>query len=230
MVILIGYQKMTVFDILVQYREGFAAGLFVTFKLVLIIWVLGIFFGSLLGSMASKWKKVVGIPSQLIAFGLSGVPVLVFLFWLHYPMQAILNVVIDPFITAVATLTILNTFAVSELLRQVLVDFPQQYLTAAKVCGLSPLETLLHVQLPIVFRQTLPGLLMIQVNMLQCTLFASLISVDEIFRVAQRINSIIYKPVEIYSALGLLFLFICLPMNGVAILLRRTFTRDFSET
>ncbi len=70
---------------------------------------------------------------------------------------------------------------------------------------------------------------MIQVGMLQATLFASLISVNEIFRVAQQINSVIYKPVEIYTALGILFLAICLPMNGLALWLRQQFTRDYSE-
>ena len=75
----------------------------------------------------------------------------------------------------------------------------------------------------------MPVLLMIQVNMLQSTLFSSLISVPEIFRVTQQINAQIYKPVEIYTALGVLFLLICLPMNGLALWLKTRFTRDFSE-
>ena len=54
-------------------------------------------------------------------------------------------------------------------------------------------------------------------------------TVDEIFRIAQRINSEVYKPVQIYSALALLFLAVCLPMHGVAMLLRRRYTRDLSE-
>jgi len=153
----------------------------------------------------------------------------VFLFWLHYPLQAILGVVIDPFYTAAAALSTINVFAVADLVRAVLADFPSQYVVAAKVCGLSDRQTLLRIQLPIIFRQILPGLLMIQVNMLQATLFASLISVDELFRVAQRINATIYKPVEIYTALAVFFLAICLPLNGLAIWLRSRFTRDLSE-
>jgi ABC-type amino acid transport system permease subunit len=65
--------------------------------------------------------------------------------------------------------------------------------------------------------------------MLQATLFASLISVDEIFRVAQRINARVYRPIEVYTALGVFFLAICLPMNGIALWLRRKYTRDLSE-
>jgi len=138
-------------------------------------------------------------------------------------------VVINPFITAAVTLSIVNIVAVADLVRTQVDDFPKQYLTAAKVCGLSPAKTVRYIQFPIIFRQILPGLMLLQVTMLHTTLFASLISVEEIFRVAQRINSSIYKPVEIYTALGVFFLLICLPINGLALFLRAKFTRNLSE-
>ena len=223
------FYNMNVFDILIKYQQAFAGGLMVTCEMCLIIWSAGLILGSLLGILSARWRLMLGIPTRLIAFILSGMPMLVFLFWLHYPLQSLLGIVVDPFITAVVTITIINTFAVSEVVRTALIDFPQQYIVAAKVCGLSAMDTVLYIQLPIIFRQTLPGLLMIQVGMLHATLFASLISVNEIFRVAQQINSIVYKPVEIYTALGLLFLAVCLPMNGLALLMRKRFTRDYSE-
>lgn len=65
--------------------------------------------------------------------------------------------------------------------------------------------------------------------MLHTTLFASLISVEEIFRVAQRINAKIYKPVEIYTALGVFFLLVCLPLNGFALGLKKRYGRNLSE-
>lgn len=220
---------MTVFDILLKYQSAFADGLATTFRLAFIIWFAGLFGGALLGSIGAKWKLMIGLPSRILSFTLSGMPILVFLFWLHYPLQAMLGVVVDPFITAAVTLSIINIFAVADVIRGVLADFPAQYVTAGMVCGLTPTQILMYIQLPIILRQTVPVLLMIQVNMLQATLFASLISVPEIFRVAQQINSQIYKPVEIYTALGVLFLAVCLPMNGLAIWLKARFTRDFSE-
>lgn len=220
---------MTVLDILVTYREGILRGLVVTLQLCLIIWSTGLVVGSALGVAGAKWYRGVGITSRVLSFALSGVPVLAFLFWLHYPLQAVLQVVINPFYTAAAALSVINVLAVADAVRGVLRDFPAQYIVAAQVSGLSPTQTLLHIQLPIVLRQVIPSLLQIQVGMLQATLFASLISVDEIFRVAQRINAVIYRPVEIYTALALLFLSICLPLNGLALWLRQRFTRDLSE-
>ena len=52
---------------------------------------------------------------------------------------------------------------------------------------------------------------------------------DEIFRVAQRINAVVYRPIEVYTALAVFFLMICLPLNGVAMYLEARFTRNLSE-
>lgn len=220
---------MTTFRILIDYRDAFLAGLWVTLQLCLIIWPTGLLMGSLLGVLGSHWKRTAGIFSRISSFILTSIPVLVLLFWLHYPLQEMLGVTIPPFYTAAGMLALVNTLAVAEVVRRVLQDFPRHYVIAAKVCGLSTRHTVLWIQLPIVLRQTIPALLIIQVNMLQATLFASLISVDEIFRVAQRINAQIYQPVQIYTALGVLFLLVCMPLNGLAFWLRSRFTRDLSE-
>jgi polar amino acid transport system permease protein len=218
---------MTIFEILVKYHPAFLKGLIVTLKLCIIVWTSGLFLGTIVGILGARWKLVVGIPSQVFSFLMSGIPILVLLFWLHYPFQSILEVVIDPFFTAAICLAIVNTIAVADAVRNVLSVFPKQYITAGKVCGLPNHEIILHIQMPIVLRQLVPVVLMIQVNMLQATLFASLISVDELLRVAMRINSLIYRPVEIYTALALFFLAICLPLNGLALWLKKQ-TRDYS--
>lgn len=220
---------MGVWDILTTYYPAFLSGLRVTLQLSLIIWVCGLVLGSALGLAGSRYKLSIGIPSRAVAFILSGVPILVFLFWLHYPAQAMMNVVIDPFYTGAFTLAVINIFAVADIVRGALNDFPQQYLTAAKVTGLTRRQTILDIQLPLIFREVLPPLLLLQVMLLHTTLFTSLISVDEIFRAAQRINAQVYRPVEIYTALGVFFLMVCLPVNGLALWLKHTYTRDLSE-
>jgi len=216
--------------IVLKYSEAFASGLRVTLELAMVVWVVGLSFGFLFGALAAGRPSIMGRLVSLASFVLSGLPILVFLFWLHYPLQAMLGVVIDPFLTASFALSVVNAFATAELVRNALDEFPSHYLLAARVSGLNPRQTLLHIQMPILLRQIIPGLLTSQVAMLQATLFASLISVEELFRVAQRINAMIYAPVEIYSALGLFFLIICLPVNGLALWLKSRYTRNYSET
>jgi len=220
---------MDTFEILSTYREEFLIGLGVTLRLCGIVWLTGIVFGTVLGVAGGKLQLLIGAPIRVASFILGAVPVLVFLFWLHYPLQTLLGIIVPPFTTATAALAILNSLLVADMIRAVLRDFPQQYLQAARVCGLTSRQTFLRIQLPIVLRQVIPGILLVQVSMLHASMFASLISVDEIFRVAQRINSEVYRPVQIYTALALMYLVVCLPLHGLAYWLRLRYTRDLSE-
>jgi ABC-type amino acid transport system permease subunit len=220
---------MSVLDILITYHMAFLQGLRVTLELCLVIWSFGIVLGTLLGVVSANYANSWGRFTHGMSFVFSAIPVLVILFWLHYPAQAAFDVVIDPFYTASLTFTLVNIFAVGELVRQAVSDFPKQYIVAGQVCGLEHRDLVLKIQLPILFRQLLPPLMIQQVIMLHTTLFASLISVEEIFRVSQRINSTIYRPVEIYTALACFFLLVCLPINLAAYYLKKRYTRDLSE-
>jgi len=220
---------MPILDILSNYRAAFLAGLSVTLELALLVWSIGIATGVLIGAAAARWRFLFGVPARAISFFLTSVPVLALLFWVHYPLQAELHVVINGFFTAVGVLVTLNAALVFEVVRNVLTDFPRQYVDAGRVAGLTARDIFRYIQFPIVLRQALPSVLMIQVGMLQATLFASLISVDELFRIAQRINAQIYRPVEVYTAVAMIYLLLTMPMTAGALWLRARYTRDFSE-
>ncbi|MDR4509173.1 MAG: hypothetical protein MRJ65_13235 [Candidatus Brocadiaceae bacterium] len=74
---------MSIFEIIHEYHEGFIKGICITFQLCLIIWLSGLFIGGLVGVLGAKYKFGIGIPSKILSFILSGIPILVFLFWLH---------------------------------------------------------------------------------------------------------------------------------------------------
>jgi len=209
-------------QILVDYHEGITIGLYTTLKLAGVAWLSGLMGGTMIGFLASRsaiWDVIV----RSMVFLLASIPVIVFLFWVHYPLQAALEIVIPPFISASFVLALLNVGAVAEIVRNALRTFDSDYVNAGVVCGLSTGEIFRYVQVPIFLRQVIPSLLRAQVAILHMTLFASLISVDEIFRIAQRINAETYKPIEIYTALALLFLGVSLPLNAAAAALERRF-------
>lgn len=220
---------MTTLDIIVRYLPAFLGGLRVTFALAAIAWASGLILGALIGVGAHTWSVAVGWPLRACAFVLTGVPFLVVLYWAHFPMQVMLGVVINPFITASVVLSCINVVSVAEIWRGALDDFRNEYRIAAQACGMTRAESVRYIELPMLLRQIMPTLLALQIVVLQSTLFASLISVNEIFRVAQQIDSSIHKPVEIFSALALFFLLLCVPAYAIPLWLRRRFTRNTSE-
>lgn len=207
-----------------KYREALLSGLWVTLTISGWVWLLGIVGGLVLGVAAARFSAVFGRPLRAMSSVITAIPAIVILFWLHYPLQQALQIVISPVITAIVALAVVNALGVAEIVRIGLEDFPYQNIVAAKVCGLGPWIRIRRILLPLVVRQLLPGIMLLQVTMLQATIFASLISVNELFRVAQRINSEAYRPVEIYTGLALFFVIICLPLNLAGAHLRRRFT------
>lgn len=220
---------MTIVDIILRYRQAFAGGLLVTLALASIAWGLGLTVGTLLGALASRYRRWVGYPLRALSFVLAAIPPIVLLYWAHYPLQAAIDVVINPFFTAATILSLLNVAIVAETIRSALDGFRAEYRMAAQVAGMTRWEIFRFVEFPLVARQVLPSILAAQVLILQSTLFASLISVEELFRVAQRINSAIYQPIQIYTALAGFFLVVCMPVYLLAYILRRRFLRDISE-
>ena len=107
----------TILEILHAYRPALINGLWVTTKLCLIIWSSGMTLGVFLGIAGARWNLAVGIPSRVFSFFLSGIPILIFLFWCHWPLQKMRGVVIDPFYTAATVFSLVNIFAVADQVR-----------------------------------------------------------------------------------------------------------------
>jgi polar amino acid transport system permease protein len=220
---------MTALDVLWEYRKAFLGGLLTTAELVVISAV-----ASTLAAAALEWACTLAGSAfrhavDGAAFCAAAIPALVVLFWFHYPAQSMLGIVVKPFWTALFTLALLNTFAIYRIIADALRDLPKQFLATGQVCGLTRTQIARYIEAPLLFRAAFPRWIDQQVVILQTSVFASLISVEETFRVAQRINSRVYSPVTIYTAMAIIFLVTAGSAMYYARYLRLKFYRDFSE-
>jgi len=201
------------FDILIQYHQIFLKGFLTTIKLLALIVLIGVPFGIMFGVWGGRYSKLGFWFVNSLKFLTKVIPVLVLLFWLHYPLQAILDVVIDPFWTTVVALGFINFITVAHIIQSELKLLPISYREVGMTLGMSKSQIVRYIELPILMKRALPNIILNQASMLEYTLFASLISVPELFRVSQSINSLIYEPVKIYSLLVLFFLLILAPVH-----------------
>jgi polar amino acid transport system permease protein len=146
----------------------------------------------------------------------SSIPVMVYLLWCHYPLQTALGISVRPFITAAAVFTFYNALTIGETVRGAVGDLPLAFSSAAQVTGVPRRVYIRYVMIPLALRAALPGYLVSQVAVLHMTLFASLISVDELFRVTQRINALEYNAVGVFSLLALFYFVLSFPLLIVA--------------
>ncbi len=200
-------------DILIEYRHLFLQGLVTTVELLFLIVLIGVPLGILLGSLGGRSSKSISFIVSSLKFLTKIVPVLVLLFWLHFPLQAVLGIVVDPFWTTVIALGFVNMIAVAFIVQSELKLLPIAYKEAGITLGMTNSQIVKHIELPILMKRVLPSIALNQATMLEYTLFASLISVPELFKVSQTINSMVYDPVAIYSLLVLFFAIILAPLH-----------------
>lgn len=201
------------FEVLLQQHTLLLKGFSTTLLLLGAVMVIGVPLGIFAGVIGGRYSDGFGKIIEVLKFVTKIVPVLVLLFWLHFPLQALLGIVIDPFVTTVIALGFVNTVAVAYIVKSDLLLLPKTYRESALTLGMSTWHVIRYIELPIMTRRTLPEILHAQTLMLEYTLFASLISVQELFRVSQSINSMIYDPISVYSLLVLFFVLILAPIH-----------------
>lgn len=89
-----------------------------------------------------------------------------FLFWLYYPLQSILQIVIDSFITSVIAFSVVNRLGVAKIFRTAIIEFPEQYLIAARTLAISRSRVLRKIQVPLILRSILPPIINLQIMIL----------------------------------------------------------------
>jgi His/Glu/Gln/Arg/opine family amino acid ABC transporter permease subunit len=200
-----------------RYHEALLGGAIKSIELASIAWAGGLIFGTMLGVLRaslSRGSRRSGI--TLFSAAASSIPVMVYLLWCHYPLQAALGISVQPFITAAAVFTFYNTITIGEVVRGAVEDLPVSFSMAAEVTGVPRGVYIRYIMVPLALRAALPSYLVSQVGVLHMTLFASLISVDELFRVIQRINAIEYNAVGVYSLLALFYFVLSFPLLFLA--------------
>ena len=236
-------------EIIWEYREGFLKGASVTFQISALVWTFGIL-GSIILLVIDAYFKQISSPKKnriqfllffykSIRFLLSffivkvgkvvipSIPILVLLYWFHYPLQESLNTSVSPFVVTVIVLSIVNISSVSFIVKGIMEDLPQKYYESAYLCGLSKRTTLFKIELPLILRSCVGPVLLIQLAMLHNSIFASLINVKDILWQAKLINSNIHKPIEIFSALAIFFLLISVPVILLSNYLKNKYTKNY---
>ena len=160
---------------------------------------------------ASPW---LAIPARAFVSFFRGVPLLVQLL-LIYNLLPAAGIDVPSVVAAVVGLSLCTGAYQAENLRGGFAGVPRGLLEAADMAGLSPWQQMLRIRAPIAFRLTLPALVNEAILILKASSLVSVVGVVELTRMAQDLDTSIYKPIQLYAAAGLLYFVI---NRGVALL------------
>lgn len=194
------------------YRKALLDALWVTIQLNLWVLLLGTVLGFAVWAVRSSRIRYV----RFLAIGyidlFRTLPILVLLVWFFFCVPILLGGIrMSPMISAVVVLSLNLSAFVAEIIRAGIEAVPIGHVESARACGLTARQALTEIVLPIALRNMVPPLVGQYINSVKLSVLASIIAVPELLQKTIDIASQVYRPLEFYTVLAVLFLLLLLP-------------------
>ncbi|ASV98725.1 amino acid ABC transporter permease [Paraburkholderia aromaticivorans] len=200
------------------------AGLVFTVPLTLVSFAIGLalaFVVALVRLFGPKWAVAI---VRFYVWLFRGSPLLVQLFVIFYGLPNV-GIVLDPLTAAIIGFS-LNVGAYnSEVIRGVIESIPKGQWEAAYSMGMTREQALRRAILPQAARVALPPLSNSFIALVKDTSLAAVLTVPEVFQAAQRIASVTYEPLILYTEAALVYLVFSSVLSSAQVRLERKFGR-----
>jgi polar amino acid transport system permease protein len=194
------------------YRYALLEAFIVTVRLNVWIVVIGSLSGLMIALARRSHISLLRVPALIYIDLFRTLPVLVLLVWFFFCVPVLLGGVrLSAWTSAIIVLSLNLSAFVAEIVRAGIESVPTPHIEAARACGLSRAHTFRYVELPMALRSMVPPLVGQYINTIKLSVLASVIAVPELLHKTTDIISQVYRPLEFYTVLALLFLILLLP-------------------
>lgn len=205
-----------------QFRQAFFYGLVETCWLSLIAIIFGTALGAFLVLGRKSQNPILHFLATSYVVVLRTVPLLVLLLWIYYVTPLLLGVAFSPFTSAVLGLLLNGAAFYAENIRAGLDAVPNTQRESALALGMSSWQVTWRVVIPQAVRNILPNLLGQYITTIKLTSLASVVGVAELVNRGGSVIAASFRPLEVYTALAVLYLIVILPLDFVLGRLERT--------
>ena len=191
-------------------------GLLITLKYTLITSFLGITIGLAVAILQLRSLRVFQMAGYLFVEFFRNIPLLVWLLWSYYALPIFLGINISREMAGIIALSLYGASYYAEILRAGIQSLDSGQTDAAKALGMSTATAMRRIILPQAFRRMIPPLAGQTIIVMKNTTLLSIITIPDLLYQASYVASFTYRPMEIYTAIGIIFLIILIPSNYVA--------------
>mgnify|MGYP001265211498 FL=1 len=191
-------------------------GLLITLKYTLITSFLGITIGLAVAILQLRSLRAFQMAGYLFVEFFRNIPLLVWLLWSYYALPIFLGINISREMAGIIALSLYGASYYAEILRAGIQSLDSGQTDAAKALGMSTATAMRRIILPQAFRRMIPPLAGQTIIVMKNTTLLSIITIPDLLYQASYVASFTYRPMEIYTAIGIIFLIILIPSNYVA--------------
>lgn len=217
-----------VFDWLMQGQNlaRLGHGLWLTAQISLVSVALSCLLGTLFGVLMRVQNRALQAACRLYLETIRIVPILVWLFALHFSLSAWTGVHLSGLWVCIWVFVLWGTAEMGDLVRGALGSIEKHQIESALALGLKRRQVFFYIELPQGLRRVLPGAINLFTRMVKTSSLAALIGVVELVKVGQQIieNSLLTRPdapLWIYGLIFVLYFLIGYPLSLLSTWLER---------
>lgn len=180
-------------------------GLFGTVKIALISIVLGVVVGALLAAMRLSPNRWLRAPATAFVEFYRNTPPIVHFFWFFYALPILIGLSLDPYAAAVLALSTQSGAFYAEVFRGGILSIERGQWEGARSLGMTNAQALRRVVVPQALRRMIAPFIERSFELTKTTALASTLAYAELLYQAQQVNSITFRPMEVYTTIAVMY-------------------------
>jgi His/Glu/Gln/Arg/opine family amino acid ABC transporter permease subunit len=192
-----------------------AGGLQITLVTSLLVIVGGALVGTLVGLVRTARVPVLNPLAVLYIEIIRGTPLLVVLFLVYFGFSYLAGFRLSAFQASVSGFIVFIGAYIAEDFRSGVRSIPEGQVEAGRAVGLSQLQVLRLIIVPLALRRMTPALFGQFVRLVKFTSVASVIGLTEVTGATLLVNAREFRPIELLSALAATYFVICIGLSMV---------------
>ena len=184
-------------------------GILLGLAIAVVALALGCVIGMALALCRQSRSPLLRLPATAFVELIRNTPLLLLVFFVYFGLPELGVTAFDNIETFTVTLAVYAGAYLSEVFRGGLDAIPTAYIEAGKAIGLTRLQRLRYVMLPVLFRIVLPSLSSALISLFKDTALAAAIGVPELTYGARWINVNTFQVLETWTVTAALYLVAC---------------------
>jgi ectoine/hydroxyectoine ABC transporter permease protein EhuC len=179
--------------------------------------VLGLAIGLMRISKKRAVTKIAGVYVEVFR----NTPALVQLIWVYYCLPVLTGINLDPTTSCIVALSVNGAAYIAEIFRAGIQAVPSGQAEAARSVGMSYAMSMRKIILPQAFRHMIPPFVNEAVSLLKYSSLVSVLGVADLTYQAQTLSTTTFRPIEIFTFIGVVYFFLCWAISSAAQVLER---------
>lgn len=191
-----------------QYRATFISGFKVSVQITIISMGLSLVLALLVAFVRISKVNIFRTIGVIYIELARDTPILVTMLWFTYVLPPLIGVRIPPYWTAVMALVLQTSGYLAETFRGGIESVDRGQILAGNALGMNNLLLMRRIVLPQAIRKSIPDVLNNFVVLFKTSTLVSIVAVPDLMYQASRLVSQLFKPIEIYSEVAIIYLVI----------------------